>query len=145
MPDSRHNKFLTQVLVKLESSFAEFVEHDETLIRMLNKASFGTVEAAKLWYDMFVADAIMFGYEVNEVDMCKFKRVEDDNSVIILVLHVDDCFKRVYSETMIDDTVVDEVTITQKRLELLARTASNYPRWMTTHHYYIIWAGFHCN
>ena len=101
MPDSgdhmvhmRLNKFLSQVLVKIDNTFGEFVEPDGTLICMLNRALYGTTEAARLWYDIFVTSAIKFGYEVNEVDMCAFKRVEEDNSVTVLVLHVDDCFIR---------------------------------------------------
>ena len=34
--------------------------------------------------------------------MCEFKRVEDDNSVTVLVLHVDDYFIRTSSEAMMD-------------------------------------------
>ena len=111
---------------------------------MLNRALYGTIETARLWYGMFVIDAIKFRYEVNEVNMCAFQRVEEDNSVTVLVLHVDDCFIRASSEAtidkiikqwddkypsvtqhrgriidfigmMLDYTIEGEVTITQKR------------------------------
>ena len=50
-------KFFTQVQVKTDDTFGEFVEPDVTLICMLNGALYGTIDAARLWYDMFVADA----------------------------------------------------------------------------------------
>jgi hypothetical protein len=82
------NKYLTSVLVSIDKSFQEFVNFDGTIICKLNKALYGTIEAARLWYEVFVKDAIKFGYHVNEVDMCVFSRIEDDGSTSVLVLLV---------------------------------------------------------
>ena len=98
----RLNKYLTQVLVKLDSSYEKFVERDGTLVCRLKKALYGTIEAARLWYEMFVEDAKRFGYLVNETDMCVFRRSEDDGSISVLVLHVDDCLIRAKDDSTID-------------------------------------------
>ena len=51
---------------------------------------------------MFVNDALKFEYVVNEVDMCVFRRSESDGSVSVLVLHVDDLFRRAANESTVD-------------------------------------------
>ena len=38
--------------------------------------------------------------------MCSFKRVENDNSVTVLVFYVNDCFIRASSEAMIDRFII---------------------------------------
>jgi hypothetical protein len=125
----RLNKFLTEVLVSVDKSFEEYVNFDGTIVCRLNKALYGTIEAARLWYDMFVKDAIKFGYEVNKVDMCVFSRIEADDSKTVLVLHVDDLFIRAVSETMIDsiikqwnDTYPGVTEHRGKRIEYLGMT-----------------------
>ena len=98
----RLNKYLTGVLVSIDKSFEEYVNADGTVVCKLNKALYGTIEAARLWYELFVKEATNFGYTVNEVDMCVFSRVESDGSKSVLVLHVDDLFIRATDESMID-------------------------------------------
>ena len=101
MPDSGDhmvhmslNKLLTQVLVNIYNTFGEFVEPDGTFICMLNRALYGTIAAARLQYDMFVPDAIKFGYEVNEVDV--------HSNELRMIISDSVGFIRVSSEAMID-------------------------------------------
>ena len=101
----RLDKYLTSVLVKIAPEYEEFVEGDGTIVCRLNKALYGTIEAARLWYEMFVNDALKFGYVVNEVDMCVFRRTESDGSVSVLVLHVDDLFIRAANESTVDSII----------------------------------------
>ena len=43
---------LTTILVELDPTFKEFVRPDGTLCVRLIKALYGTVEAARLWYEL---------------------------------------------------------------------------------------------
>jgi Reverse transcriptase (RNA-dependent DNA polymerase) len=81
------------------------VYNDGTIVCRLKRALYGTIEAARLWYEMFVKDAIKLGYEVNEVDMCVFRRYEIDGSISVLVLHVDDLLIRALNESVIDSII----------------------------------------
>ena len=49
------------------------MESDGTIMSRLNKALYGTIEAARMWYEMFVKDVLKFWYVVNEVDMSVFR------------------------------------------------------------------------
>ena len=44
--------YLTGILVSLEPSYAQFIKPNGTITVKLVKALYGTVEAAKLWYDL---------------------------------------------------------------------------------------------
>ena len=47
----RLDKFLTSVLVELDPSYQQFVRKDGTCIVQLTKALYGTIQAAKAWYN----------------------------------------------------------------------------------------------
>ena len=77
------------ILVQIDDSYAEFVRKDGTMVVKLNKALYGLVQAARLWYDELSKLLNANGYLVNPVDVCVwYKKMEDELSVI--VFHVDD-------------------------------------------------------
>jgi hypothetical protein len=70
----RLNKFLTSVLVEINPSYEKFVNKNGTCVVRLNKALYGCVESASLWYDKLSGDLIKLGYVTNKADMCIFNR-----------------------------------------------------------------------
>ena len=55
----------------------------------LNKALYGTVEAARLWYDLVVKTLTDNGFVMNEDDNCVFNKTINCSQCTIL-FHVDD-------------------------------------------------------
>ena len=55
----------------------------------LDRALYGCVESAKLWYDDLKSTLDKIGYEVNKVDECVFNKGVGDEQCTI-ALHVDD-------------------------------------------------------
>ena len=84
------DKVMTQFLVELEPKYAEFVRDDGTCVVELDKALYGTIEAAKLWYDNISATLEADGYVKNPYDACVFNKENADGVQITVVLYVDD-------------------------------------------------------
>jgi hypothetical protein len=104
----RLNKFLTSVLVEIDPSYKKFVNKNGTCVVRLNKALYGCVESARLWYDKLSGDLIKLGYVTNKADMCIFNRREADYSQTTLCLHVDDMKITCVNEIKLDQ-VINEI------------------------------------
>jgi hypothetical protein len=84
------DKIMTQFLLEIDPAYAEFVRDDGTCVVQLDKALYGTIEAAKLWYDNISAQLIADGFVQNPYDQCVFNKVNANGLQITVVLYVDD-------------------------------------------------------
>jgi Reverse transcriptase (RNA-dependent DNA polymerase) len=96
------DKFLTAVLVKLDNNYLQYVRKDGTCIVKLNKTLYGTIQAAKAWYDKLSADLIGLGFKINPADICCFNRIEADGNQTTIIVHVDDMFITGATELALD-------------------------------------------
>jgi hypothetical protein len=79
-------------LCEVDSSYKEYVnesKYGNYLIVNLDKALYGCVESAKLWYDDLKKTLDKIGYRVNQLDECVFNKGVGDEQCTI-ALHVDD-------------------------------------------------------
>ena len=100
----RLNKYLSDVLTKLDKSYEKFINTNGTIVVKLHKALYGCVESAKLWYDKISNNLRNLNYVMNKYDICVFNRIELNNTQTTLVIHVDDMMI-----TSCDDKHVDKV------------------------------------
>ena len=56
----RLKAFLTQVVVQLDPSYSDYVGTDGKLIVELDKALYGLMESALLWYQQFLKRVLCF-------------------------------------------------------------------------------------
>jgi histone deacetylase 1/2 len=56
----------------------------------LNKAQYGCIESARLWYNTVSAKLVSMGYEVNPYDPCVFNKIGTNGKQITVVIYVDD-------------------------------------------------------
>ena len=47
----RLDKMIASILVKIAPDYRQFINYDGTIVVQLDKALYGTVEAASLWYN----------------------------------------------------------------------------------------------
>jgi hypothetical protein len=79
-------------LCKVDGSYKKYVnesKYGNYLIVNLDKALYGCVESAKLWYDDLKQTLDKIGYKVNKIDECVFNKGVGDEQCTI-ALHVDD-------------------------------------------------------
>ena len=79
------DKLMTAFLVQLDPSYAAFVRDDGTCVVELDKALYGTIEAAKLWYDNISAQLIADGFVQNPYDHCVFNKVNANGVQVTVV------------------------------------------------------------
>ena len=59
----RLDSIMTRFLVKLDPSYAQYVNEDGTCIVQLDRALYGTIEAARLWYMNISSKLKEYGFE----------------------------------------------------------------------------------
>jgi hypothetical protein len=75
--------------VEICPEYESYVSENGKIVVKLDRALYGCVQSAKLWYDTLKAALIEFGYCVNEMDPCVFNKTVDGVKSTLLV-HVDD-------------------------------------------------------
>ena len=68
------------MLVEIDSSNREFVDHDGTMVVQLDKALYGCVEASNLSYNDLRGKLISNGLTTNPYDNCEFNKIERDGA-----------------------------------------------------------------
>ena len=78
------------ILVQLDASYEKFVDEKGKILVKLDKALYGCVESAKLWYEHFRGVLEKLGYQVNEYEPCVFNRWTESGVQSTVFFHVDD-------------------------------------------------------
>jgi len=84
---------MTKILVKIDPTFTEFVRDDGSSIVLLDKALYGCVESAHLWYKTLRKTLENYGLKANPIDPCVFNlcsRESPGSGKLSMALHVDD-------------------------------------------------------
>lgn len=98
----RLDKLMTSMLLKIDSSYQEYVQSNGTLVVQLDKALYGCVEAAMLWFRHLKRTLIDNGFTQNKYDECVFNKTETDGTQTTIVLHVDDMMVTAACEEHLD-------------------------------------------
>jgi hypothetical protein len=83
---------LARILAELDTTYAPFIRHDGSVCVRLRKALYGTVEAARLWYDLITKILSDHGFIPNPYDKCVMNKTLSNGNVLTVVLYVDDLF-----------------------------------------------------
>jgi hypothetical protein len=98
------DRFNSAVLCRIKPEYDKYLRTDGTMIVKLNKALYGCVESAKLWYDTFANAIRSYGFIPNELEPCIFNKNVDDKQVTIC-LYVDDLMITSETKELLNDTI----------------------------------------
>jgi hypothetical protein len=93
---SRHNvmvklePLLTDIILKREPSFSSGIDHDGRLIVKLDKALYGCIQSANLWYQHISETLIKQQFKRSNYDHCTYHLVTADGKRCTVLLYVDD-------------------------------------------------------
>ena len=113
-PLMRIPRNLAEVLCELDKEYILYVNEDGSIIVQLDKALYGCVESALVWYEHLRDTLISIGYVVNPVEPCCFNKLVEGTQCTIII-HVDDLFITCADMAIIDDTLTQ---LTQKYEDL---------------------------
>eukprot|EP01040_Poterioochromonas_malhamensis_P013796 gene13796-15214_t len=100
----RLDEFTAAILCKIKPEYINYLRSNGTMIVKLDKALYGCVESAKLWYDTFANTVRSYGFVPNELEPCVFNKDVDDKQVTIC-LYVDDLMITSETAELLDDTI----------------------------------------
>ena len=86
----RLDPVMTKLLVEIAPEYQHYVDDRGTCLVQLDKAMYGCVEAAALWFDNLSGVLTADGFVANPHDCCVFNKNGPDGKQITLCLHVDD-------------------------------------------------------
>lgn len=98
----RLDRIMTEILVKLDPTYAPFVETSGCCVVALDKALYGCVEASALWYSNLRDKLTSDGFVPNPYDICVFNKFAADGAQITIALHVDDLLATSTSAAALD-------------------------------------------
>ena len=81
---------LAKLLCARDPSFIPFLDERGSMIVRLNKAQYGCVESARLWYNTLSSYLVSQGYEINPYDPCVFTKVGSSGKQTTVLIYVDD-------------------------------------------------------
>ena len=81
---------IAAIIANINPSYRNYMRADGTVVVQLQKALYGCVESARLWYEHFAGTLETLGFVKNPVDKCIFNKLINNVQCTICV-HVDDC------------------------------------------------------
>ena len=82
---------ISTMLMKLKPDYEAFVGDDGHLFVELDKAMYGCIESAKLWYEYLRGVLVNeMGFTPNDCEMCAFNKTDAAGFQVTIILHVDD-------------------------------------------------------
>ena len=87
----RIDRTLAGILCKLDAVYSRFLDTKGELVVQLDKALYGCVESASLWYAQLSTFLVTeLGFRANIHDACVFNKTNSAGQQVTIILHVDD-------------------------------------------------------
>jgi hypothetical protein len=106
---------MTAMLIQLDPAYARYTDSKGCVVVVLNKALYGCVQSAALWYENIRKSLEEFGFIRNPHDMCVFNVTGGDGKQCTLTLHVDDVLVTCQTQQTLD-SVAEHLTRTYKEI-----------------------------
>ena len=100
----RLDPLISAIISQLDVVYEQFIEPDGSIVVELDKALYGCVESARLWYDHISATLIGIGFVKNQHDICVFN-LQKDGKQCTVCLHVDDLLITCVNESIIESVI----------------------------------------
>ena len=114
---------IATLLVQVDSNMLLFVCKDGSIIAELNKALYGCIESAVLWYEELSQTLISLGLTRNDTDPCVFNL--SGNKRLTVTVYVDDLMIMSNNVRTID-WLLTELTRKYEQLKITRGTTHNY-------------------
>lgn len=86
----RLDRTISSLLIGISPSYGRYIDNQGCIVVILNKALYGCVESAALWYEHLKGTLERYGFRQNRYDQCIYNRTEPCGHQCTLAVHVDD-------------------------------------------------------
>jgi hypothetical protein len=98
----RLDKVMSDLQVRLHALYRRFQDVKGCIVVRLDRALYGCVESAALWYKNLRDTMTTLGYERNPHDICVFNKTNERGIQCTATVHVDDLLITSTDENMIE-------------------------------------------
>ena len=98
------DKVGSAILCVIDPVYKEYLRDDGCLTCKVDKALYGLVESAKLWYNTLKSKLEDYGYVINPKDLCVFNK-DINGEQVTVTFHVDDLLITSINEAGIDELI----------------------------------------
>jgi Reverse transcriptase (RNA-dependent DNA polymerase) len=98
----RLDKAMSDLLVRLQPSYKRYQDVKGCIVVRLDRALYGCVDSAALWYENHRDTMTTLGYERNPHDICVFNKTDERGTQCTAAEHVDDLLITSTDENMIE-------------------------------------------
>lgn len=98
--------FCCRILATIAPEVTKFLDEKGRMVARLNKALYGCVQSARLWFNHLKGVLLELGYVQNDYDMCVFNR-EVEGKKITVVVYVDDLLCSCVDKRLLDSFVAE--------------------------------------
>ena len=120
----RISKEVSQIMTEIDETFVTYLHVDGTLVVELDKALYGCIESALLWYKELTRFLTKIGFTANPYDICVMNKKTKDGMATIGI-YVDDILLTCSSPSLADTTIQD-LEKEYKQLKVTRGTTHNY-------------------
>ena len=92
---------MTRLIAESHRGWSQRVLEDSTCIMKIERALYGLIESAKLWYEEFTGFLKSLGFLPNPFDPCVLN-LDYKDETYTLVLYLDDCFVDCYNQKQLN-------------------------------------------
>ena len=92
---------MTRLIAESHIGWCQRVLEDSTCIMKIERALYGLIESAKLWYEEFTGFLKSLGFLPNPYDPCVLN-LDYKDETYTLVLYLDDCFVDCYNQKQLN-------------------------------------------
>lgn len=82
------DEIMARFLLELDPSYQRYRTRRGTILVELDRALYGTIQAARCWYDLLSKELKGWGYKANQYDPCVFNKTSRRGEQCTIVLHV---------------------------------------------------------
>ena len=100
----RISKEVSQIMTEIDETFVTYLHVDGTLVVELDKALYGCIESALLWYKELTRFLTKIGFTANPYDICVMNKKTKDG-VATIGICVDDILLTCSSPSLADTTI----------------------------------------
>jgi hypothetical protein len=93
---------MSGLLCRLDQAYSGYMDTRGCIVVRLDKALYGCVESAALWYDNLSQSMQNLGYKSNKYEPCVFNTLDERGTQCTATVHVDDLFISSRSAGMIE-------------------------------------------
>ena len=120
----RINKEVTQIMIGLDKKFSDYTNSDGTLVVELDRALYGCIESALLWFRELSGFLAKIGFVSNPYDICVMNR-SDSKGDSTVGIYVDDILLTC-SYPSLANTFIQELEKEYKQLKVRRGLTHNY-------------------